>query len=32
MTPFQSLRDYEIFVYTLPQQFSRIERSTLTTS
>ncbi|MBX2998801.1 MAG: hypothetical protein KF893_09855 [Caldilineaceae bacterium] len=30
MTPFQSLRDYEIFVYTLPQQFPSIERSTLT--
>jgi hypothetical protein len=30
MTPFHSLPDYESFVYTLPQQFSSIERSTLT--
>jgi hypothetical protein len=29
MTPFQSLRDYEIFVYTLPQQFPAIRYSTL---
>ncbi|RLT45498.1 MAG: hypothetical protein DWI57_00420 [Chloroflexi bacterium] len=30
MTPFQSLRDYEIFIYTLPLQFTSIQRSTLT--
>ena len=30
MNPFRSLREYEIFVYTLPQQFPRILRSTLT--
>lgn len=30
MNPFRSLRDYETFVYTLPQQFPRILRSTLT--
>ncbi len=30
MTPFRSLRDYETFVYTLPQQFPYIVRSTLT--
>jgi hypothetical protein len=29
MTPFRSLRDYEHFVYTLPQRFPRILRSTL---
>jgi hypothetical protein len=29
MTPFQSLREYEIFVYTLPQQFPSILHSTL---
>ncbi|MFQ5614706.1 MAG: DUF6516 family protein [Anaerolineae bacterium] len=29
MTPFQSLRDYEIFIYTLPQQFPTIRHSTL---
>ena len=29
MNPFQSLREYELFVYTLPQQFPRILRSTL---
>jgi hypothetical protein len=29
MNPFQSLRDYEIFVYTLQQQFPSILRSTL---
>ena len=29
MTPFQSLREYETFVYTLPQQHPRIVRSTL---
>ncbi len=30
MNPFQSLRDYELFVYTLPQQFPSVQRSTLT--
>jgi hypothetical protein len=30
MSPFQSLRDYELFVYTLPQRFPQIVRSTLT--
>ncbi|MDH7487274.1 MAG: DUF6516 family protein [Anaerolineae bacterium] len=30
MNPFRSLRDYEIFVYTLPQQYPRIVLSTLT--
>ncbi len=30
MTPFQSLRDYEEYVYTLKQQFPSIQRSTLT--
>lgn len=30
MNPFQSLRDYEYFVYTLPQQFPAIVASTLT--
>jgi len=30
MSPFQSLRDYEQFVYTLPQQFPSIVSSTLT--
>jgi len=29
MNPFQSLREYELFVYTLPHQFPRIVRSTL---
>ena len=29
MNPFQSLREYELFVYALPQQFPRIVRSTL---
>ena len=29
MNPFQSLRDYEEYVYTLKQQFPSIERSTL---
>jgi hypothetical protein len=29
MNPFQSLRDYETFVYTLPQSFPQIARSTL---
>lgn len=29
MNPFQSLRDYETFVYTLPQSFPQIVRSTL---
>jgi hypothetical protein len=29
MNPFQSLREYELFVYALPQQFPRIARSTL---
>lgn len=29
MNPFQSLSDYEEFVYTLPQQFAQITRSTL---
>jgi len=30
MSPFRSLRDYETFVYTLPQQFPHIVSSTLT--
>lgn len=30
MTPFKSLHDYERFIYTLPQQFPSIHRSTLT--
>jgi len=30
MNPFQSLREYELFVYTLPQRFPQILRSTLT--
>lgn len=30
MNPFQSLREYELFVYTLPQRFPRIVSSTLT--
>jgi hypothetical protein len=30
MNPFQSLRDYELFVYTLSQKHSTIIRSTLT--
>ena len=29
MNPFQSLRDYEEYVYTLKQHFSSIQRSTL---
>ena len=29
MNPFQSLRDYETFVYTLPQSSPEIVRSTL---
>jgi len=29
MNPFQSLRDYEEFVYTLRQRFSIIDASTL---
>lgn len=29
MNPFRSLRDYELLVYTLPQQFPSILRSTL---
>lgn len=29
MNPFRSLRDYELFIYTLPQQFSSVVRSTL---
>ena len=29
MNPFQSLHDYEEFIYTLPQRFSCISRSTL---
>ena len=29
MNPFQSLRDYETFIYTLPQSFPQIIRSTL---
>jgi hypothetical protein len=29
MNPFQSLGEYESFVYTLPQQFASILRSTL---
>lgn len=29
MNPFRSLRDYEEFVYTLPQQFTTIASSTL---
>lgn len=29
MNPFQSLRDYEEYVYTIKQQFPSIERSTL---
>jgi hypothetical protein len=29
MNPFQSLRDYERFVYTLPQRFARIQYITL---
>lgn len=30
MNPFQSLRDYEFFIYTLSQQYTNIRRSTLT--
>ena len=29
MNPFQSLRDYELFVYALPEQFPRVLYSTL---
>ncbi len=29
MNPFQSLRDYEEYIYTLKQRFSSIQRSTL---
>ena len=29
MNPFQSLRDYEILVYTLKQRFPSVQRSTL---
>jgi hypothetical protein len=29
MSPFQSLREYETFVYTLQQQFPQIQQSTL---
>ncbi len=29
MNPFQSLRDYELFIYTLPQTYLHILRSTL---
>lgn len=29
MNPFQSLRDYEEFVYTLKQRFSSVHKSTL---
>lgn len=29
MTSFQSLAEYETFVYTLPHQFPSIQRSTL---
>jgi len=29
MTPFQSLREYEQFIYTLPQRFAGIRQSTL---
>jgi hypothetical protein len=29
MNPFQSLHDYELYVYTLKQRFSSIQRSTL---
>lgn len=29
MTPFQSLREYERFIYTLQQQYTSIHRSTL---
>jgi hypothetical protein len=30
VNPFQSLRNYEAFIYSLPQEFSSIQRSTLT--
>jgi hypothetical protein len=30
VNPFQSLRDYEAFIYSLPQQFIGVQRSTLT--
>jgi hypothetical protein len=29
MNPFRSLREYELFVYTLPQQYPTIHHSTL---
>ncbi|MBI5082464.1 MAG: hypothetical protein HZB17_14360 [Chloroflexi bacterium] len=29
MTPFESLRDYELFVYSLQEQFPSVRRSTL---
>jgi len=29
MNPFQSLRDYEVYVYTLTQRYSSILRPTL---
>jgi hypothetical protein len=29
MNPFQSLHEYEVFIYTLPQRYSSIVRSTL---
>lgn len=29
MNPFQSLREYEVFIYTLPQQFPVVRSSTL---
>ena len=29
MNPFQSLREYERFVYSLTDQFPRLQRSTL---
>ncbi len=30
MNPFLSLRDYELFIYTLPEQYKQIIHSTLT--
>jgi hypothetical protein len=30
VNPFQSLRNYEAFIYSLPQEFPSIQRSTLT--
>ncbi len=29
MNPFQSLREYETFIYTLPEQFPEVQQSTL---